>query len=108
MRVYTKVIVSNAKFCIQVCSDAGMSTCKWFFNYTGQQKKCPFQLLTNPGPEWCAEHDGVFRFSNFVLVFTKVYIEISKITLFRHIATIVTPFIYFNLHKYHITNVYHK
>ena len=28
-----------------------------------------FQLLTNIGPEWCTEHDGVFRFSNFVLVF---------------------------------------
>ena len=32
----------------------------------------------------------------------------SKITLFRHIAAANTPFIYCHLHKYHITNVYHK
>ena len=31
-----------------------------------------------------------------------------KISLFRHIATAITPFIYFYLHKNHITNVYHK
>ena len=37
------------------------------------------QLLTNLGPEWCAEHSGVF-----------------------------TPFIYFHFQKYHITNVNHK
>ena len=32
-------------------------------------KTHPILMLTNFGPEWCAEHDGVFRFSNFVLVF---------------------------------------
>ena len=31
-----------------------------------------------------------------------------KITLFRHIATAITPFISFHLHKCHITKVYHK
>ena len=37
----------------------------------GQQKKIhyPFLSLANLEPEWCAEHDGVPRFSNFVLVF---------------------------------------
>ena len=36
-------------------------------DYTGQQKKNllqdPIYLLTDLGPEWCAEHDGVFNFS---------------------------------------------
>ena len=32
-------------------------------------KTNPVQLLTTLGPDWCAEHDGVFRFSRIVLVF---------------------------------------
>ena len=57
----------------------------------------------NHGSECCAEHDGVLRFSKFVL-----YVEMRKIRHFRLIAAANTPFIYFSLHKYHITNVYHK
>ena len=31
-----------------------------------------------------------------------------KIKKFRHIATAITTFIYFQSYKYHITNVYHR
>ena len=39
-----------------------LPTKKHLFQYS-------IQLLTNLGPEWYAEHDGVLRFSNFVLGF---------------------------------------
>ena len=68
----------------------------------------PFQLLTILGPKQCAEHDGVHRFTIFVLVFPYLYVEIRKKTISRHISTAITPFIYFHLQKYHITNEYHK
>ena len=92
----------------------------WVFSYLlrsvdeniGQQKNTffqyPNQLFTNLGPEWCAEHDDIFGFSNFVLDFPLLYVEIRQTTLFRHIAIVSTPFIYSHLHKCHITNVYHK
>ena len=44
-----------------------LSMCSWIA--LANTKTHPILLLTNIGPEWCAEHDGVFRFSNFVLVF---------------------------------------
>ena len=37
--------------------------------FTGQKTEYHLQSLTNLEPEWCAEHDSVLRFSNFVLVF---------------------------------------
>ena len=80
-------------------------------HYAGRKKKkhffhCPIQLVTILEPERCFEPDGVFRFSNFVLFFPLIYVEIRKITLFIHIATAVTHFLCFNLHECHITNVY--
>ena len=75
-------------------------TKKHFFEY-------PLQMLTNLGPEWCGEHDGAFRFLNFVLVFQKLYVKIRK-TLFRYITTSITPFIYSHLHKSHIASIFHK
>ena len=45
----------------------------------------PFHLLLNIGPEWWAELDDVFRFSNCVLVFPWLYVEIRK----KHFFAIV-------------------
>ena len=53
--------------------------------YTGQQKKTlfsiPFPIVNECWTEWCDKHIGVFRFSNFVLFFPYLYVEIGKITL---------------------------
>ena len=70
--------------------------------------RCPFQKLTNLGPESCAKNDVVFRFLNSVLFSRNSILKFLKLTVLRHISNAMTPNIHLGLNKNHIANVNHR